>query len=226
MIWTIIPAIAILIPGLITLLVQPGPRVTAAMQHLAAGLIMSAVAMELVPETVKNADARIYAIAGYAVGLVIVFGIRTLSNRIGESSPAGLLANVGLDVVLDGFLVGISIATIAGTGAAIVVGSLSLEVSFLIMATVATLLTRKWPKGRIVLSLVALSIFTFGSGLVGLYGAGMLPGHMVTAATALGIAALLYLVVEELLVKAHEGKSDTALGSLLFFVGFGIPTLI
>ena len=81
MLWTTIPAIAILIPGLLTLVIRPGPRVTAAMQHLAAGLILSAVAIELVPESVSNPDHRMYAVSGYIAGLAIVFGIRMLSNR-------------------------------------------------------------------------------------------------------------------------------------------------
>lgn len=226
MLWTIIPAIAILVPGLLTLVIRPGPRVTAAMQHLAAGLILSAVALELVPESISNPEHRIYAVSGYLAGLAIVFGIRMLSNRTNASSSNGLIANVAIDVTLDGLLVGISLVTIAGSGAAIVVGSLSVEICFLIMATVGTLLSRRWSKTRITLMLLLLSSITFAAGLGGLHGARMLPDGMVTAATALGIAALLYLVVEELLVEAHEGKSDTTIGSLLFFVGFGIPILI
>ncbi len=53
-------------------------------------------------------------------------------------------------------------------------------------------------------------------------GAALLGGasHTVLAAVlAFGAAALLYLVVEELLVEAHE-KAGTAVLSAMFFLGF------
>lgn len=223
MVWIVVPAIAVLIPGLLTLFVRPGPRLTSAMQHLAAGLIMAAVAVELVPETLKDVDSKWPAIAGYVAGLVMVFVIRQVSRRMDEDSPGGLLATVFIDVTLDGFLVGISLATIAGTGVAILVGSLSVEVAFLVMATIGSLLTRRWNHRRAILVVIAMSIATLGGGLLGFIGAGSLPPAMLSAATAFGVAALVYLVVEELLVEAHKENAETTLGSLMFFVGFGVP---
>ncbi len=226
MAWILVPAMAVLIPGLLTLVVRPGPRLTSAMQHLAAGLIMAAVAVELIPETLKDADSKWPAIAGYAAGLVMVFLIRRVSRRLDEDSPNGLLATVFIDVTLDGFLVGISLATIVGTGVAILVGSLSVEVAFLVMATIGALLTRRWKRRRVVLIVIVMSIATLVGGFLGFIAAGSLPPAMLSAATAFGVAALVYLVVEELLVEAHEEDAETTLGSLLFFVGFGVPIFV
>ena len=222
-VWIVVPAIAVLIPGLLTLFMRPGPRLTSAMQHLAAGLIMAAVTVELVPETLKDVDSTWPAIAGYVAGLVMVFAIRQLSRQMDEDSPGGLLATVFIDVTLDGFLVGIALVSIAGTGVAILVGSLSVEVAFLVMATIGSLLSRRWERRRVILVVAAMSIATLCGGLLGFIGAGALPPAMLSAATAFGIAALVYLVVEELLVEAHKGNADTTLGSLMFFVGFGVP---
>ena len=58
---------------------------------------------------------------------------------------------------------------------------------------------------------------------MGFTGAGGLPPSLLSAATAFGVAALVYLVAEELLVEAHEKDADTTLGSLMFFIGFGLP---
>ena len=52
-----------------------------------------------------------------------------------------------------------------------------------------------------------------------------MPAFRRGSTVAFGAAALLYLVVEELLVEAHE-RGDTTLGSLLFFVGFGGGVLL
>ena len=40
-----------------------------------------------------------------------------------------------------------------------------------------------------------------------------------------GVAALLYLVVEELIVEAHESK-DSPLATVMFFAGFIIPIIL
>lgn len=223
MIWILVPAFSILIPGLLTLVARPGPRLTSAMQHLAAGLIMAAVAIELVPETLKDADAKWAALGGYVAGLAMVFLVRQLSRRFDRDSPVGLLATVFIDVSLDGFLVGISLATLAAGGAAILIGSLSVELAFLVMATIGSLVTRHWPRGRVILIVVCMSLATLLGGLVGFTGAGGLPPSLLSAATAFGVAALVYLVAEELLVEAHEKDADTTLGSLMFFIGFGLP---
>ncbi len=223
MLWILVPAFAILLPGLLTLVVRPGPRLTSAMQHLAAGLIMAAVAIELVPETLKDADAKWAAIGGYVAGLAMVFLVRQLSRRLDRESPVGLLATVFIDVSLDGFLVGISLATLAAGGAAILIGSLSVELAFLVMATIGSLATRDWPRTRVILVVVCMSLATLLGGLVGFTGAGGLSPGLLSAATAFGVAALVYLVAEELLVEAHEKNADTTLGSLMFFIGFGLP---
>ena len=82
--WIFLPAAAALVFGLLTLLVRPGARLTSALQHLAAGLIVSAVAVELLPESMGKGQSIAYAVVGYIVGLVIVFGIRMASKRLDE----------------------------------------------------------------------------------------------------------------------------------------------
>lgn len=225
-VWIFLPAAAALVFGLLTLLVRPGARLTSAMQHLAAGLIVSAVAVELLPESMGKGQSISYAVVGYIVGLVIVFGIRMASKRLDEDSSAGFVATIGLDLALDAILVGIAFTTLAGLGAFVVVGSLSLEIAVLMMATAGTLLTRGSSRGRVVLITVLLSAVAAIAGLAGFYGSAQLPANMLTATTALGVAALLYLVVEELLVEAHKREGETMIGSLMFFVGFGVPAFL
>lgn len=224
--WIFMPAVTALVFGLLTLLVRPGPRLTSALQHLAAGLIVSAVAVELLPESIGGGQSILYAVAGYVVGLIIVFGIRVGSKRINEDSPAGLVATVGLDLALDAILVGIAFTTLAGLGAFVVVGSLSLEIAVLMMATIGTLLSRGMPRARVVFITIVFSVIAAGAGFAGYYGSAQLPANLLTATTALGVAALLYLVVEELLVEAHKSHGDTMIGSLMFFVGFGVPAFL
>ena len=226
--WILLPAASTLIFGLLTLWLQPGPRLTSALQHLAAGLIISAVAVELLPESIGKDQSLPYAIIGYVVGLVVVFGLRTATKRLDEDSSIGFIAAVGLDLALDSILVGIAFTTLAGMGALVVVGSLSLEIAVLMMATTGTLLARGTSRKGVVLLTLLLSGIATTAGIGGYYGSSALPANLLTATTSFGIAALLYLVVEELLVDAHqrEGEGETMIGSLLFFVGFGVPAFL
>ena len=225
--WTVLPAAIVLVAGVLTLLLQPGKKLTSAMQHLCAGLIISAVAVELLPESIGEGHSMYFAAGGYAAGLVIVYTIRFVSRRVDGESSAGLLATVGIDIAVDALLVGISAATLAGLGAAVVAGSLSLEAGFLVMATAGTLLARSWSKTKVLAAVVAMAVLTLGLGMVGFYASTVLPPNVLTAVTGLGVSALLYLVVEELLVEAHaDEEGETSIGSMLFFVGFGVPTML
>jgi ZIP family zinc transporter len=225
--WTVLPPAVVVVAGFLTLLLRPGKKLTSAMQHLCAGLIISAVAVELLPKSIGEGHSVYYAAGGYLIGLVIVFSIRVISRRLDEESPAGLLASVAIDISIDALLVGIAAATLAGLGAGVVAGSLSLEVGFLVMATASTLLARKWSKTRVLLAAFVMALITLGLGMGGFYASSVLPPHILTGVTGLGVAALLYLVVEELLVEAHSDlEGETSFGSMLFFIGFGVPTIL
>jgi ZIP family zinc transporter len=49
----------------------------------------------------------------------------------------------------------------------------------------------------------------------------VLQGWWLAGVLSFGTAAVVWLVIEELLVEAQEGGGKTLLGSAMFFVGFG-----
>ena len=64
-----------------------------------------------------------------------------------------------------------------------------------------------------------LVVLLVAGATVGGLAAGVLTGGLLAAVLAFGVAALLYLVTEELLVEAHETQ-DTPLATATFFAGF------
>ena len=73
----------------------------------------------------------------------------------------------------------------------------------------------------IVLSLLILAGATIGGTLLqGIHGSGL------EGIIAFAVAALLYLVTEELLVEAHKGEQDTAFSTAMFFFGFLIVIIL
>ncbi len=88
-----------------------------------------------------------------------------------------------------------------------------------------TLNKRKVSKARFALSIVALALTVPIGAAIG-YSVFSIAGDMLRVAVlAFGVAALLYLVAEELLVEAHE-IHDTRVATSAFFVGFLIILLI
>ncbi len=70
------------------------------------------------------------------------------------------------------------------------------------------------------LALIAgLSLLIVAGTLCGLVAVRLLPEPLVEVALSFGIAALLFLVTEQLLVEAHEVK-ETLAATAAFFVGF------
>ncbi|MDX2023203.1 MAG: transporter [Deltaproteobacteria bacterium] len=221
------PCIATLIAGLVALRKTPGEKAQGFIQHFAAGVVLSAAAGEILPE-IKASHSAFELIVGFAGGVFAMLVIRALSERGNESegkkSPTSLLITVAIDIFLDGALIGLGFAAGQKTGLLLTV-ALTLELMFLGLSTSTTLLRNGVSKGRVMLNLAALCVLLLMGTGVGAGLLGLLPHSGLVIALSFGLAALLFLVVEELLVEAHEVK-ETAWSSASFFAGFLCLTVI
>lgn len=221
--FSLYPAVAILLGGALALFRAPGSVARSAIQHFAAGVIFAALATELLPDLVHRRLPWV-TLAGFTLGVVVMLGLKKLTEGKGEagvastSQPASLIAVLGIDVLLDGLLIGLGFAAGQKQGLLLTV-ALSLEVLFLGLSCSTALVgagTRRWRILAVLLTLAALLV------LGTLIGATLLArGSPVTvdAVLAFGAAALLYLVTEELLVEAHESP-ETPFQTAMFFAGF------
>ena len=141
--------------------------------------------------------------------------------------PVVLTVAVGIDAFVDGLLIGISSAGGANAGIVITV-ALSIEMGFLGLTFASSL--RKQPLHRRGLAVMLPPFLLIcGAALGGLLGevlAASQPLH--TGLLAFGVAALLYLVTEELLLEAHAGQTEEHIWwvDALFFVGFYLSFLL
>lgn len=205
----------------------PGPALRSAILHFAAGVIFSVVAVELLPDVVKG-HAPVQVVIGFALGVATMLGMRSLMRKTepakGEQAPArtgvpwGLLTGVGVDIAIDGLLLGIAFAAGAKEGFLLTL-ALTIEVFSLGLATAASLGQAGFPRARATAMVAALALlFLVGAtaGATLLHG---LSGHALEIILSFGLAALLFLVTEELLVEAHE-EEETPWLTAAFFVGF------
>ncbi|MBI2802438.1 MAG: transporter [Gammaproteobacteria bacterium] len=217
------PAAAVVVGGIVASIRAPGPGTRSAVQHFAAGVVFAALATELLPD-VMHRRLPLVTIAGFALGVIVMLGLKALTqppprpDLLQGQLPTSLLIALAVDIALDGLLIGVGFAAGVRQGLLLTI-ALALEVLFLGVSAAAALCGAG--ASRATIGLIAM-----GLGALLLAGAGIgaallinMSGVAFDAVLSFGVAALLYLVTEELLVEAHE-VPETPFLSATFFVGF------
>jgi ZIP family zinc transporter len=131
---------------------------------------------------------------------------------------------VGVDLFVDGCLIGVGYAAGPETGALVTI-ALGIEALFLGLSTGAATTGARWPRRQSILASGALALLLPLGAAAGAGVLGGLEGAGLEAAISFGAAALLYLVTEELLVEAHD-VPETPASAAMFFAGFLILLLV
>lgn len=213
-IYTLIPAAVAIVGAMVAVNVRPGNTLVSAIQHFAAGVVFAAAAGEIMPD-VAHSGSPIATIVGGFAGIGLMLAIRQLERVI--KGPTGLLTLVGVDVLIDGLVLGIAFVAGAKAGLLLTI-ALSVEVLFLGLAVTIELSKTVRSRARIVLTIAGLVLLMPVGAFIATPVAG-LPAQYVTGFLSFGLIALLYLVTEELLVEAHE-TLDRPWVAAMFFVGF------
>lgn len=218
-----IPAAVALGGGVLAMLWHPSREARSLIQHFAAGVVLAALAVELLPEIGREHAPGMVLVLAFAIGSFFMFGLKVWTKRIEHAGsqgatlcgvPSGLLIATFLDVAMDGFIIGTGFAAGGTTGPILAIG-LSVELLFLGLA-LASDSARGW---RIVAVSTGLGLTVF---LFALFGSILLAGAShatIGGILAFSAAALLYLVTEELLMEAHA-VPERPISTLVLFAGF------
>lgn len=234
--FSLLPALVMIAGAALAVWRTPGPMLRSAILHFAAGVIFSVVAVELLPDIVQH-HAPYEVALGFGLGVATMLGLRYLTQRLEKQAeanklaaepdkaaaasaplPWGLLVAIGIDILIDGLLLGIGFAAGAKEGTLLAI-ALTIELLSLGLATAVELRQDGHGRGRAVAIVAGTSLMLLvgaGIGTTVLRGA---TGNLLEIVLSFGLAALLFLVTEELLTEAHE-EAETPLLTLAFFVGF------
>jgi ZIP family zinc transporter len=224
LLYALVPSLAIFSGGMIASYRPLSKTAQSLVQHIAAGVVFAALVGEVLPDLTASHPNPLLIIAGFAFGVILMLGMRLLiESRIKQAenapkNPLTLILVVGIDILIDGFLIGVGLALgeINGTLIALALG---IEILFLGMATGAEMHEGGLPRRQIFWTLLALVI----PPIVGVLAGGLIfsgvPHNVVVVVLSFAAAALLYLVTEELLVEAHA-SGETPFATAMFFVGF------
>lgn len=151
-------------------------------------------------------------------------------KHFGENAKGvtGLLAVVGVDVAVDGLVIGLGFAAGGNIGPLLVL-ALTVELVFLGLSIAASLTQIGTPPLKIIAATTLVALLLLIGAVVGVSLLGGFSGAPLAAFLSFALAALLYLVVEELLVEAHEKGDDEPEAPVVtaaFFVGFLVLLLL
>lgn len=201
---------------------MPGARTQAVTEHIAAGTVFAGLAGSVLFRLLQEGADPWLIVAGMAVGLAAMLAIRFYTARAGSAGGLGLAVTIVADVLTDGVLMGLSVAT--GHRVSLVfVAALVPELTLLGLTLTDELGGVHWGalKRIGVPALVGLGVVT--GGVLGAW-AHFGPGWLHVLIYSFGAITLSYLVMEELLREAHEKKEPPWMPAL-FFVGF-IPFFV
>ncbi len=224
-----VPVVAAALGAAIATVRPPGRVVRSSIQHFAAGVIFSVVAVELLPEVRRGHDPFEVGWT-FAAGLALMLLIDEVVKRFnhggehatgGAPSP-GQLVPIGVDLLIDGLLIGIAMTAGVRQGVLLTV-ALTLELFSLGLAMALNFgASRPWVRVLAPTAIASLIIVGALAGETLLVNASV---HTLAGLLSFGCAALLFLVTEELLIEAHE-SADTAVTTSMFFLGFLIFLLL
>lgn len=217
-----IPVTASVLSGVVASWWSPGRTARGYVQHFAAGVVLAAVALEVFPEVLEKGE-RWGVIAGFTAGGAVITALKwgfESYERKHEGSSIGLLATATIDTFLDGLVIGIGFALAREAGISLST-ALAVELFFLGLSVSEASMGADGSWWRPVVATSALgALLALGAGL-GLSVLARLSPASLADLMAFGAAALLYLVLEELLVEAHEHR-ESPLATAVLFSGFAV----
>lgn len=223
--FSLLPVFTMLAGGIIAVYKKPDNNIRSLILHFAAGVVFSVVAVELLPDIVKE-HKPLQVIIGFASGLIAMLVIKKFAEAKEEKEiensiaklPMSLLVAICVDIFIDGLLLGIGFAAGSKEGMLLAV-ALSVELLSLGMATATELGENKLNKRKSIITIAVLSMVFFFSAILGATLLHNLSDSAMEIVLSFGLSALLFLVTEELLMEAHKEK-ETVWHTSSFFIGF------
>jgi ZIP family zinc transporter len=230
--WLAMPAVVMFAGGVLTFFWRPSKQLIGLVQHLAAGIILAALTIEVFPEMRRTNMAQPTLIFSFVLGVLFMYGVKLLGTYLERGNAShdvqkqfnyGMIITVFIDAALDGVTIGAGFAAGEKVGFALALG-LSVEMLFLAMSLMSDTI-----KGmRLLLLSACFSLTILVCAALGYHFLSTSFNHAIPIALAFSAAALIYLVTDELLIEAHEQEEKSYSMLVLFsgFVGFWLISLL
>ncbi|MFF1876928.1 ZIP family metal transporter [Leifsonia sp. NPDC058230] len=241
-VWGTVAASSLVIGALLAFWVKISHKWVGLIMAFGAGVLISAVAFDLVEEAAAKSSGTGWAAVGLFAGCIVFFGGDRLIDRLGGSrrkdvTGAGAAAAQGggalaivLGSVLDGIpesmVIGLTIFQGGAVGIAYLVAVFISNLPESIAST-SGLLTSGWKKSRVLWMWIAIALI---SGLASLAGYGIFQNSSedtVAFVLAFAAGAILTMLADTMMPEAfeHGGKLAGIATTLGFAVAFTVHTI-
>lgn len=221
--FVLMAAVAGIFGGVLAFFWAPGIKSRSALQHFAAGVVIGAVASDLVPE-VEKIGAPVGILAGFAAGGLAMTGLKWLVLKFEKREkerhqlPVGLAAAAAVDTLIDGAMISAGFSTGRQLGGLLAV-ALAVELFFLNLSVGTEFHKRKSKHLQGLAVTSGIAFFLLVGSVAGFFLLRGLSQATVAIFLAFGAAALIYLVAEELLVESIQAE-ESLFSTAMLFAGF------
>jgi ZIP family zinc transporter len=236
--WGMLAASSLVIGAVIALLFRIGLRTIGLIMAFGAGVLISAVAFDLVEEGFGISSGHGWAIAGIFAGCAVFFGGDWLIDRSGGSerkdadggqqngSSLAIVLGTVLDGVPESMVIGVTILQGGAVGAAYLIAVFISNLPESISST-SGLVASGWKRARVLWMWIGIAII---SGLASLAGYALFQhssSDVVAFVLAFAAGAILTMLADTMMPEAYEqgGKLVGVLTTLGFAVAFTIHVL-
>ncbi len=196
--------------------------------HLAAGIVLAVVGLELMPEALRASAPWVPLLAFVAGGAAFIGldrAIGYVQARLGsgdeqESSALAIFGGVSLDLLSDGVIIGTGTVLNPALGLLLALGQVPADVpeGF---AAIATMRKAGISRSRRMLLAAAFAVPILLGATLGFFALRDAPEIVTLSVLALTGGALAAVVVEEMIGEAHEGETSQ-LGPVFLTAGFAL----
>jgi ZIP family zinc transporter len=236
--WGTLAASSLVIGAVFALMFRISLRSIGLIMAFGAGVLISAVAFDLVEEAVDKSSGHGWVVGGFFAGCLVFFGGDWLIDRLGggdrkdadgdqgSGSALAIVLGTVLDGIPESMVIGLTIYEGGAVGAAYLAAVFISNLPESISST-SGLLAGGWEKARILWMWIAIAVI---SGVASLAGYGLFQNSSpdtVAFVLAFAAGAILTMLAETMMPEAfeHGGKLVGVVTALGFAVAFTIHTL-
>ena len=230
MAWSLLGASSLLLGALAAFFLPIGKRLLGMIMAFGAGVLISAVAYELVEEAVVTSAHPGAIAAGFAAGAIVFYAgtlviDARLSGRGGSTGGLAIVLGAVLDGIPESVVIGASLLTGDQASVAVIVAVFLSNIPEAIAAS-SDLAGGGWTRGRVLglwISVVVTSTLAAGLGYALLDEAS---GTWIAAIQAFAGGAILTMLADEMLPEAFEyAKHNKSVGLAVAF-GFAVAAAL
>jgi zinc transporter, ZIP family len=236
--WGLLAASSLVIGGFVALVFRPSLRAIGLVMAFGAGVLISAVAFDLVEEAVAMASGHGASIFGIFAGCGVFAVGDWLIDRLGgadrkdasgaqeNGSPLAIVLGTVLDGIPESMVIGVTIYEGGAVGAAYIIAVFISNLPEAISST-SGLAASGWNRARIIWLWVAITVVSGVASLVGYVAFQNASGDAVAFILAFAGGAILTMLADTMMPEAYEygGKLVGVITTLGFVIAFVIHTL-